>query len=148
MSQTMSKSFPLVVDATAGVTKVNSEQIFYYAMVFHNKSVKTELFPVFELLTDCPDEEMFSFCVGRFLTSVKLAKNAGPYVPPLAVCDFSWVIIKSLIRCFNHEALNIYVDRCHKILSGIAAVKDLPCDEDHLLVIHLCLAHVMKYIML
>ena len=55
------KKYPIIVDATCGViAAVNDKRVFYFAIIIHNGLIKTEPIPVFQFLTDKPNEQSFS----------------------------------------------------------------------------------------
>ena len=85
------------------------------------------------------------FASRDFCEMLNCVKNRDPTIPLVAVCDFSWVIMKSLLTCFNEESLNEYVERCHVIVTGMAKEDELSITR-HLLVLHMCLAHIMKFV--
>ena len=58
----------LIADATANITvKLCKKQIFYFAFVIYNWTVKTEQVPILELLIDCPDERSLTCLLTSFL---------------------------------------------------------------------------------
>ena len=138
----MVKQYPVIVDATCGVTsKVNESRVFYYAFILYNRSIKTEAVPFLEVLTDRPDENSLTISSNYFLGSEK--ENHGPKSgsKPLAViCDLSWPIIKCMLSVFNRKSQDEYINDCYLILNGTASYNELPKDIVFT-VVHLCLAH-------
>ena len=51
------KKLAIFLDVTCGIiAAINDTRVFYFAMIIHNGSVKTEPIPLFQFLTDKPDE--------------------------------------------------------------------------------------------
>ena len=98
--------------------------------------MKIEHVPFLEVLTDCLDERPLNICLDGFKKDEEaLNGHNNLSVPILAVCDFSWPAIKSLLSRFNLETVPAYLHRCSKILSGKATEGDF---------INICLNHIMK----
>ena len=134
-----------MVDATCGVVaQINDKRVFYFAIIIHNGVITTEPVPVFQFLTDKPDEQSFSSALNLFICDEK--KRYGYLnntTPSLAICDLSWPLIKALLLTFNQLKLHEYIEACFKVLSGNASEKELPT-EKKFLIIQLCLSHTMK----
>ena len=141
----MSKNHSLVVDATGSmVMKMNGTEVFYFAFLSFDRSVKTEPVPHLEILTDRATSATIEYLLASFLEDEK--KRYGyttSSVPILCITDVSWPIIKSLIACFNKETLEENIDRSFRIASGVASHKELPTMPPKTFV-HLSLCHVMK----
>ena len=55
--QRRAKKLPIILHAACGIiAAINDTRVFYFAMIIHNGSVKTEPIPLFQFLTDKPDE--------------------------------------------------------------------------------------------
>ena len=128
-------NLPFIQDATASIATNQKRDILY------DQSVKTEPVPFLEILTDCLDERPLNICLdGLKKDEEALYGHNNLSVPILAVCDFSWPAIKSLLSRFNLETVPTYLHRCSKILSGKATEEDF----NKQCFIHICLSHTMK----
>ena len=85
------KAFPIIIDVTCGiVASVNDRRIFYFLMINGNDQVKTEPMPVFQVLTDKPDEQHLRLTLDRFLTAERKRFGRMASVKQLiAICDIS-----------------------------------------------------------
>ena len=141
-----SKTQPIIIDATCGiVAPINDKRVFHMTLITGNGEVKTEPIPVFQLLTDRPDEQTLRSGLDRFLVDER--RRYGPLAnvtPLIGICDISWPIIKALLRSFNNMDLNQYIECCYRILTGQASENELPSSIGRILVIILCLSHIMK----
>ena len=80
--------------------------------------MKIEPVPFSEILADCLDERPLNICLdGLKKDEEALYGHNNLSVPTLALCDFSWSAIKSLLSRFNLETVPTYLHRCSKILS-------------------------------
>ena len=126
----MVKQYPVIVDATYGVTsKVNESRVFYYAFIFYNRSIKTEPVPFLEVLINRSDENILTISLNYFLGSEK--EKYGPKSgskPLVVICDLSWPIIKCMLSVFNRKSLDDYINDCYLILNGTASYNELPKD--------------------
>ena len=62
------KKLPIILDATCGIiAAINDTRVFYFAMIIHNGSVKTEPIPLFQFLTDKPDEHSITSASSLFI---------------------------------------------------------------------------------
>ena len=139
------KNVPLLVDATCGIiSAVNDKRVFYFAIIIHNGMVKTEPIPVFQFMTDKPDEQSFLSALNLFLCDEKKRYGYQTFTVPLvAICDISWSLIKSLIMTYNKLSLFEYVDICYKLVTGAATEKELP-SKVRLLIVQICMSHTME----
>lgn len=141
----MSNSHSLLVDATGAITlKKDRKEIFYFAFVSYDRSVKTEPVPHIELLTELSTTKTLKFILSRFLEDDMKRFNYTSFsVPLLCTTDFSWPIIKSLVESFNNETIEEYLTRSHIIVSGNATALEIPTTKRKTF-IHISLCHVMK----
>ena len=142
---TMSGTQSLVVDATGSISsKLSGKEIFYFAFLSYDRSVKTEPVAHIELLTDLSTTDTLKFILMRFLEDEKRRFNYTTFsVPLLCTTDFSWPIIKSLIESFNNESVEDYLGRSYLIVTGKAGMNDLP-NKKVKTFLHISLCHVMK----
>ena len=136
-------NLPCIQDGTASIAtnQKRDREIHYYAYTLYDQSLKIELVPFLEILTDCLDEQPLNICLDGFKKDEEaLYGHKNLSVPILAVCDFSWPAMKSLLSRFNLETVPTYLHRCSKILSGKATEEDF----NKQWLIHICLCHTMK----
>ena len=141
----MSNSHSLLVDATGSiVTKKDGKEVFYFAYISYDRSVKTEPVAHIELLTELSTTHTLKFVLSRFLEDEMKRYNYTTFsIPLLCTTDFSWPIIKSLIETFNNESIEEYLARSFSILSGKATSTELPFKKRKTF-LHISLCHVMK----
>ena len=106
----MSTNHSLLVDATGSiVTKLSGKEIFYFAFISFDKSVKTEPLSHIELLTDLSTTNTLKFILQRFLEDEMQRYNYTTFsVPLICTTDFSWPITKSLVETFNKESVGVF----------------------------------------
>ena len=61
-------------------------------------------------------------------------------VPPLFICDVSWLIIKAALKVFNNETLPQYIAPCFNIVTGNATSHQISQD----FIIYICFSRFMK----
>ena len=141
----MSQQHSLVVDATGSmVVKLNGKEVFYFAFLSFDRSLKTEPVAHIEILTEKATYNTLKFALSSFLEDEMRSYNYTTYsVPILCTSDCSWPIIKCLIGAFNNETLEQYISRSFKIVSGFAENDTLPI-QYHKTFLHISLCHSMK----
>lgn len=141
----MSNSHSLLVDATGSIVpKKDGKEVFYFAYISYDRSVKTEPVAHIELFTELSTTHTLKFVLSRFLEDEMKRYNYTTFsIPLLCTTDFSWPIIKSLIEAFNNESIEEYLARSFSILSGKATSTELPSKKRKTF-LHISLCHVMK----
>ena len=141
----MSSQHSLVVDATGSVAiKISEKEIFYFAFLSFDRSLKTEPVPHIEILTEKATFNTLKFTLSTFLEDEMRRYNYTTHsVPVLCTTDCSWPIIKCLISAFNNETLEEYIFRSFQIVSGNATIDTLPVKSQKTFV-HISLCHSMK----
>ena len=124
----MSQQHCLVVDATGSVAvKINDKEVFYFAFLSFDRSLKTEPVPHVEILTEKITHNTLKFMLSMFLSvEMKRYNYTTCSVPLLCITDCSWPIIKSRIGASNNETLEQYIFRSFQIVSGNATNDTLP----------------------
>ena len=143
----MAKQHSFLVDATGTIAlKLNNKEIFYFAFISFDRTLKVEPVPHIEILTDRASFNTLQFILSTFLEDEKRRYGYTTHsIPILCTTDCSWPIIKSLISSFNKETLEEYIIRSYKIALGEASVHDLPSEHNKTSV-HISLCHLMKAI--
>ena len=93
-------NLPCIQDATASLAtkKLFEKEIHYYAYALYDSMVKTEPIPFLEILTNCLDERPLTTCLEGFKKDEEdLYGHYNLSIPTIAVCDFSWPAVKSLL---------------------------------------------------
>ena len=93
-------NIPCIQDATASIStnQKRDGEIHYYAYTLYDQSVKIETVPFLEILTDCLNERPLNICLEGFKKDEEaLYGHSNLSVPILAMCDFSWPAMKSLL---------------------------------------------------
>jgi hypothetical protein len=137
------KTSVVFFDATGTVvekSKNNSKEILYYELVFQNKLGGSSCIPVAGFLSDNQSE----VAITHFLHNIQHAEkrlygHSKKSQPKQVNVDNSMAIIVSVLKAFNLESLDDYLNRCWRITSGAADTNDF-CKT----VIHICLSHFMN----
>ena len=140
----MTKQHSLLVDATGTIAlKVNDKEIFYFAFISFDRSLKVEPVPHIEILTDRASFNTLEFVLSTFPEDEKRRYGYTTHsIPVLCTTDCSWPIIKSLISAFNKETLEGYIRRSYKIVIGEASLHDIPPEYKKTFV-HISLCHLI-----
>ena len=143
----MTKQHSLLVDATGTIAlELNDKEIFYFAFISFDRSLKVEPVPHIEILTDRSSFNTLEVVLSTFLEDEKIRYGYTTHsIPVLCTTDCSWPIIKSLISSFNKETLEGYIRRSYKIVIGEASLHDIPSEYKKTFV-HISLCHLMKAI--
>ena len=143
----MTKQHSLLVDVTGTIAlKLNDKDIFYFAFISFDRSLKVEPVPHIEILTDRSSFNTLEFVLSTFVEDEKRRYGYTTHsIPVLCTTDCSWPIIKSLISSFNKETLEGYIRRSYKIVIGEASLHDIPSEYKKTFV-HISLCHLMKAI--
>ena len=136
----------LVADAASNIAvKLCEKQIFYFAFVIYNRTVKTKPVPILEVLTDCPDERSLACLLTSFLRDEQQCyDHKVKTVPIICTVDLSWPLIRAKLTAFNTESLEKHLERSFQIVTGKASSNHLPAMTDKKTFVHICLAHFMK----
>ena len=107
----MSDEYSLVVDATGSIAhKLGEKEIFYFAFLSYDRSVKTEPVAHIEVLTDLSTTNTLKFILMRLPEDEMERFNYTTHsVPLLCTTEFSRPIIKSLLGAFNSETVEKYI---------------------------------------
>ena len=78
--------------------------------------------------------------MSRFRNDKKKINGASRFSQPVQInIDRAMVFVVTVMRVFNKETLVMFLEKCSKILHGIATLK-----ESQLTVIHTCAFHFMR----
>ncbi len=138
----LNKKQPAFIDATDGVVynKKKGREYLYYEICFANPTPGLTSIPVAAMLSEKHDVPQIHHFLSCFQHSEKQVYGRSNTSQPQQInTDFSMALILSVLKCYNTETLNDYLDRTWKILSGHGTNNDLKKT-----VLHVCLAHVMK----
>ena len=128
----MIKKHYLLVDATGSIaTTLNGKEIFCFAFISFDRSLKVEQVPHIEVLTDRATFNTLEFILSTFLEDEKKKYGYTTHsVPVLCTTDCSWPILKCLVSAFNKETLEGYIHTSYKICSGKASMLDFPSEPN------------------
>ena len=93
-------NLPCIQDATTSIatSQKRDGEIHYYAYTLHDQSVKIETVPFLEILTDCLNERPLNIWLEGFKKDEEaLYGHINLSAPILAMSDFSWPAMKSLL---------------------------------------------------
>ena len=121
------KQYALVADVTGSIAaKFGAKIILYYSLLLCDKTRNSESLVNTEILSDSQDELPIQHCLSQSILNVKrkCGHNSNT-ATMLFICDMSWPIFKSAIRCFNNESVEEYLSLSYMISKGRASSSDL-----------------------
>jgi hypothetical protein len=132
---------PLHLDATGSVVRKipgQEKPVFYYALVMKEKSERSPVVPVAEMITNSNTTVSITHFLGKCKeASMRLGCRS---VSPIRVeVDFSWPLINSVLLVFNSENMIKYLQKCWNILSNSTYIHDTSGST----VVHICAFHMM-----
>ena len=135
-------NMPLYWDATGGIVINRDRRVFYYELTMSNLSKGGPSLPITVMLSETHGTMDIVHWINCFIEKYKQAYGfANPFPkPPIIHSDRALVFLLAGIYIFNNdETMNLYIERCWRIVQRTASKRDL-----ELTVVHACLGHFMK----
>ncbi|CAF3595458.1 unnamed protein product [Rotaria sp. Silwood1] len=135
-------TMPLSWDATGGIVVNRGKRVYYYELSMPNLSKGGPSLSVTAMLSTSHGTMDIIHWMNCFIEKYKMVYGfAKPFPkPPVIHSDRALVFLLAGIQLFNgDETMNLYIERCWRIIQGTASRQDLK-----LTVVHACLGHLMK----
>ncbi len=112
----------------------------YYEICFQNPTPGETSIPIAAMISEKHDEPQISDFLSHPHHAEKIDFGHGNIRQPLQInIDFSMALLVSVLKVFNTESVDDYLDRSWRIFQGTASSKDLEKTP-----VHICLAHIMN----
>ena len=137
----LAKEQTLYCDATGTIVSMqNQSRALYYAIVLQHPHEGQSPVAVAEMITCEQSTTAVSYFLENFRRQEGIVFGFQNIVQPrTVVIDRSLVLLQSFLRVFNTESTTDYVNRCFRIVNGVAA------DEDfQKTFMYACVSHVMN----
>ena len=140
------KSLVLHLDSTGGIIKnkglkPTGKQVYFYALVVAgNTEEKIASMPLAEFMTNRHTAPTITHWLEEFLLSIQKFKGTK-YLPSVVVTDFSWALLNSVCKTFNGRPLIDYINKCY-----VAMTENDNKFLDDKTIIHICAAHLLKFV--
>ncbi|CAF1549658.1 unnamed protein product, partial [Rotaria sordida] len=135
-------TMPLSWDATGGIVVNRGKRVYYYELSMPNLSKGGPSLSVTAMLSTSHGTVDIIHWMNCFIEKYKMVYGfAKPFPkPPVIHSDRALVFLLAGIQLFNgDETMNLYIERCWRIIQGRASQQDL-----QVTVVHACLGHLMK----